>query len=468
MNAREHTDVLIVGGGFGGMNAALELDRLLRRRKLRAQVTLVSRTNFYLFTPLLAEVAAALVEPRHAANPVRRMLRRVRFVEGTVLALDPERREATFADENSRRRVFTYGHCILAPGSTTEFFGIAGLQDRALTIKSMGDAIRIRNHVVRLLERADPLPRGEREHLLTFAVVGGGLNGTEVAGELHDFVIGAVADYPNIEPRDVRMALIEARDHLAQELPRELGAYARRNLEARGVEVWLGAPVTAYHDGVLETRDGRRLRCETVIWSAGVRPSPLIAQVPGERVKGDDRLPTDEYLRVRGYDSLWAVGDSALVADPSGTGYQPPTAQHAVRQGRHTARNVAAALAGRPLAPFRYRGIGMLATLGRKRGVGQIFGLRVTGFPAWFAWRSYYLLALPRWERRIRVAFDWTLDLLFPPDIIELKVEPFAAEDAALGSPAARPAPTTTRAAPDRPSMRKAPQSRGPRGSRGR
>ncbi len=431
----DHTDVLIVGGGFGGMNAALTLDRLLRRR-LKARVTLISRTNFYLFTPLLAEVAASLVQSRHAVNPVRRMLKRVRFIEATVKRLDPEARRATFVDENGRERTLAYEHCILAPGSVTEFFGIEGLAEGALTLKTLGDAIRIRNHVVRILERADSLSADERRHLLSFAVVGGGLNGTEVAGELHDFVIEAVEDYPNIEPADVRMVLIEMRDHLAQELPPKVGAYAQSNLESRGMEVWLNARVTRYRDGVLQIHDGRSLETETVIWSAGVKPSPLIAQVKTERVERDDRLPVNALLQVRGYETLWAVGDCALIPDGDGQKYQPPTAQHAVRQGRHVAKNVYATLSGKLPTPFRYKGLGMLATLGRHRGAGQVLGIRLTGFLAWFAWRSYYLLALPRWDRRLRVAFDWTLDLLFPPDIVELKVEPLRAELEAGRAPA--------------------------------
>jgi NADH dehydrogenase len=418
----DHTDVLIIGSGFGGMNAALTLDRLLRRR-LKAQITLISRTNFYLFTPLLPEVAASLIESRHAVNPVRRMLKRVRFIEGTVLKLDPEGRRAIWMDESGRERTVTYAHCILAPGSVTEYFGIEGLAERAFTLKTIGDALRIRNHVVRNLERADALGPDERRHLLTFAVVGGGLNGTEVGGVLHDFVIEAVADYPAIDPADIRMVLIEMRDYLAQELPPEVGAYARSNLESRGIEVWLNARVTAYRDGVLQIHDGRSLDTATVIWNAGVKPSPLIAHVRTERVEGDDRLPTNDLLQVRGYETLWAVGDSALVPDGNGQAFQPPAAQHAVRQGRHAARNVCAVLDGRAPAPFRFKGLGMLATLGRHRGVGQVFGVRLKGFLAWFAWRTYYLLALPRWERRLRVAFDWTLDLLFPPDVVELKIE---------------------------------------------
>lgn len=428
MPRQEHTDVLIIGSGFGGMNAALKLDRLLQRR-LEARVTLVSRTNFYLFTPLLAEVAASMVESRHAVNPVRRMLKRVRFIEGTVRRLDPNGQRVQVIDENGHHRIFTYDHCILAPGSVTEFFGIDGLAENGLTLKTIGDAIRIRNRIVRLLERADSLPLAERRRLLTFAVVGGGLNGTEVAGELHDFVVHAVKDYPNIDPIDIRMVLVEMRESLAQELPAQIGAYAKRDLESRGIEVWLNARVTSLVSGILRIHDGRELATETVIWSAGVRPSPLIAQVRAERVEGDDRLPTNWFLQVRGYETLWAVGDSALVPDSSERRYQPPTAQHAVRQGRHVAANVHAALEGRPLQPFRYRGIGMLATLGRHRGVGQVLGLRLTGFPAWFAWRTYYLLALPRWERRIRVIFDWTLDLLFPPDVVQLKLEPPSARD---------------------------------------
>lgn len=423
MPARDHTHILIIGGGFGGMNAALVLERLLKRR-LKARVTLISRTNFYLFTPLLAEVVASLIEGRHAVNPIRRMLKRVRFIAGTVQRLDPDAREVSFVDENNRQHTLAYTHCILAPGSVTEFFGIDGLEEHAFTLKTLGDAIRIRNQVVRMLERADPLPPEERRQLLTFAVVGGGLNGTEVAGELHDFVVAAVEDYQNIERKDIRMVLIEMRDRLAQEMPAQVGAYAKRNLESRGLEVWLDARVTSYRSGLIKIHDGRELRTDTTIWSAGVRPSPLIAFVEAERVQGDDRLPTNEFLQVKGYETLWAVGDSALIPNGDDQPYQPPTAQHATRQGRHVARNLFAALKGKPLKPFRYHGIGMLATLGRHRGVGRILWLPLTGFLAWFAWRTYYLFALPRWERRIRVAFDWTLDLIFPPDIVELKVEP--------------------------------------------
>lgn len=423
MSQQSHSEVLIIGGGFGGMNAALRFERMLRRR-LDARVTLISRTNFYLFTPLLAEVAASLIQSRHAVNPVRRMLRRVRFIEGKVERLDPKGREVALVDENGRERRMTYDHCILAAGSTTAFFDIEGMAENSFTLKTLGDAIRIRNHVVRLLERADPLPAEERRPLLSFAVVGGGLNGTEVAGELYDFVRHAAEDYGNIEPDDIRMVLVEMRDRLAQELPPPVGDYARRNLESRGLEVWLNARVERYRDGVLRCADGRELATEAVIWTAGVRPSPLIQQVKAPRVEGDDRLPTNDFLQVKGYETLWAVGDCALIPNVDGQGYQPPTAQHAVRQGKHVARNVSAALQGKALKIFRYRGLGMLATLGHYRGAGQVFGLRLTGFTAWFAWRTYYLLALPRWERRLRVAFDWTLDLLFPPDIVELKVEP--------------------------------------------
>ena len=421
--SEERTDILIIGGGFGGMNAALKLDRRLKRG-LDARVTLISRTNFYLFTPLLAEVAASLIQARHAVNPVRRMLRRIRFIEGSVETLDPQLRQIEYIDENGSSRRMRYEHCLLAVGSVTHYFGIQGLEEHALTLKTLGDAIRIRNRVVRQLERADSLPTEERRRLLTFAVIGGGLNGTEVAGELHDFVMEAVGDYAGVSEGDIRMVLIEMRGRLAQELPEQVGAYARRNLERRGVEVWLEARVQRYAEGVLHMADGRELSAQTVIWTAGVRPSPLISQVAAERVEGDDRLPTDAYLRVHGYDTLWAVGDCALIPNDDGQTYQPPTAQHAVRQGRHVARNIAAALRGGSLEPFSYGGLGMLATLGRHRGVGQVYGVRLAGFAAWFAWRTYYLFALPRWERRLRVAFDWTLDLLFPPDIVEMKLEP--------------------------------------------
>ncbi len=418
----DRTDIVIVGGGFGAMNAAMALDHQLERG-LRAEVTLISRSNFFLFTPLLAEVAASLIEPRHAVNPIRRMLSRVRFIEGTVQGLDPVGRTVRFVDESRRSRLLSYQHCVLSPGGVTEFFGIPGLAENALTLKTLGDAVRIRNRI-NLLERAALLPKQERRPLLTFVVVGGGLNGIEVGGELHDFILKALEDYPSIDGGEIRMVLIEMLARLAQELPPELGIYARRNLESRGIEIWLPARVAAYESHCLRVHDGRQLEAETVIWTAGGRPSPLIRtiEVPWPR-GGDHRLPVNEYFQVRGYGTLWAVGDCALVPKPGG-GYQPPTVQHAVRQGRHVARNLVASLTGQNLKPHDYRGIGMLATLGRHRGVGQVMGVRLTGFLAWFAWRTYYLFALPRWERRFRVAFDWFLDLLFPPDIVELKVEP--------------------------------------------
>jgi NADH dehydrogenase len=418
----QRANVLIIGGGFGGVNAARRFDRLLGR-KLDAKVTLISRTNFYLFTPLLAEVAAALVDSLHAVNPIRRMFKRVRFIQGTVRHVDPAARSVDFVDENGEERAITYDHCILAPGSVTAFFGIPGLEEHAFTMKTMGDALQVRNHVVSLLERADAQSPEARADLLSFAVVGGGLNGTEVAGELYDFILRALKDYPTISESHVRMVLIEMRDHLAQELPRSVGAYCERNLASRGMEVWLNARVTRYNNGVLEVQDGRKLATRTVIWSAGVRPSPLIADIETERLPKDDRLPTDEFLRVRHFEDLWAIGDAAAIPDRVTESYMPPTAQHAVREGRHVALNVYRAIVGRPLEPFRYSSKGMLATLGRYRGAGRVFGVPLVGFFAWFAWRTYYLLALPRWERRIRVMIDWTLNLLFPPDIVQIKVE---------------------------------------------
>jgi len=429
----ERTDIVIVGGGFGGMNVALALDRQLKRG-LRAEVTFISRSNFFLFTPLLVEVAAALVESRHVVNPIRRMLKRVRFIEGTAQMVDPVRRTVNFVDQNGRSRLLSYEHCVLAPGSVAEFFGIQGLAENALTLKTLGDAIRIRNRIIDQLERAVLLSREERQALLSFVVAGGGLNGIEVAGELHDFVLKALEDYPLIDRREIRMVLIEMLDRLAQEVSPELGAYAQRNLESRGIEVWLRARVTAYESGRVRVHDGREINTEALIWTAGMRPSPLIHRIPIPHTEGrDERLPVNDYLQVRGYDTLWAVGDCALVPDAGGR-FHPPTAQHAVRQGKHLARNLVASLMGQKLEPFGYRGIGMLATLGRHRGVGRIRGMRLTGFLAWFAWRGYYLFALPGWERRLRVAFDWTLDLLFPPDIVELKVEPLQTGQEALSA----------------------------------
>jgi len=431
---------LIVGGGFGGISAARLLDRLLARG-LEARVTLVNRSNYFLFTPLLAEVAASLVEPRHVVTPIRRLLRRVAFVQGEVASIDTAARTALVRDGNGRETTLAWRHALLAPGSVTGYFGIEGMERNALTLKTLGDAVHVRNHVIELLERAALLDEAERRPLLTFAVVGGGLNGTEVAGELHDFVLKALDDYPAIRRSEIRMVLADLQPRLAREMPASLGDYARSHLESRGMEIWLETQVTALRDGRLETRDGRTLETATVIWTAGVRPSPLIEAIAADLTRGrvekqppdvppavkrDGRLPVNRFLQVEGFESLWAIGDSALIPDPGG-GFQPPTAQHAVRQGRLAARNIAAALQGRPLEPHGYKGIGLLATLGRYRGVGQVFGVKLTGFPAWFAWRSYYLWTLPRWDRRLRVATDWTLDLFLAPDIVELNLRPLEA-----------------------------------------
>lgn len=433
VNGLDRADVLIIGGGFAGVNAARRLDKKLRGSGGRT-VVLISRENFHLFTPLLAEVASSQIEPRHAVNSLRRMLKRVQYIQGTVTRLETDEKRVSFADENGRERELEYDHCVLACGSQTAFFGIPGLAGKAFTLKRIGDAIAIRNHVVRLLERAQLLPEAERSRLLTFAVGGGGLNGTEVMGELHDFVMRAVRDYPRIDPSEIRMVLIEMLDHLAQELPKELGSYAQRDLERRGVEVWLGSKIEKYESGVLRTADGRELRSDTVIWTAGVRPSTLIEQIPVEEDEEDQRLPTNTFLQVRGFDDLWAVGDCALIRDSEDGSVHPPTAQHAVRQGRGVADNVWSALHDQQLKPFSYRGRGMLASLGQHRGIGQVFGVRLAGFAAWFAWRSYYLMALPRWDRRIRVAIDWTLDLMFKRDVIQLQVEPTEGSMAAAAS----------------------------------
>ena len=249
VNDWDRADVLIIGGGFAGVNAATRLERKLRGHDSQS-VVLISRDNFHLFTPLLAEVASSQIESRHAVNPLRRMLKRVRYIQGTVTRLETDENRVGFVDENGRERTMEYKHCILACGSETAFFGIPGLAGNAFTLKRIGDAIAIRNHVVRLLERTQLLPEAERTGLLTFAVGGGGLNGTEVMGELHDFVMRAVQDYPTIDPGEIRMVLIEMLDHLAQELPEQLGAYAQRDLERRGVEVWLESKIEEYESGV--------------------------------------------------------------------------------------------------------------------------------------------------------------------------------------------------------------------------
>ena len=408
------TRVVILGGGFGGIHAALELEKVLARRP-DLEVTLVARDNFFLFTPMLHEVAASDLELSTIVNPLRKMLRRVGTFIGSVEGIDLERRRVRVAhgtDEHCHE--LPYDHLVLALGSSTNFFGLPGVEECALTMRTVGDAMALRTRIINLLEEANSeCAAGVRQPLMTFLVAGGGFAGVETLGGINDFVREALRFFPNLRPENLRMILVAPDATILPELGPKLGGYAQRKLAARGVEIVNGVKVRAVDGDLVELTDGRTIRATTLIWTAGTAPNPVIAALPVPKRGG--RILVNECLEVPGWPGVWALGDCAMVPDGRG-GFHPPTAQHALREGRAAAQNVAAALAGTAPRPFRFRTLGQLAAIGRRTGVANVLGWNFSGFVAWWLWRTIYLSKLPRFEKKVRVALDWTLDLCFAKD----------------------------------------------------
>jgi NADH dehydrogenase len=429
-------DVVIVGGGFGGAFAAHRLERLLRDR--HEQVLLVAPENFVLFSPLLPEAAAGTLEPRHCVVPLRELLRRTELLAGEVTDVDVGGRTVRIADVNGDELTVGFGTVVLAPGSVPAVLPIPGLAEHAVGFKTLADAIWLRNRVLRQLEAAAVTDEGgRRRELLTFTFVGGGYAGVEALAELESLARDALRTYTRLRPADLRWVLVEATDTLLPGLDARLARYTEAELRRRGVEVHLGTRLSSCTDRVVVLSDPgvAPYVSETIVWTAGQRPSPMVAGL-GLPVDDRGRLVVDDHLRARGATGVYAIGDSAAVPDPEG-GLAPATAQHALRQGWTAARNVAADLgAGRP-GRFAYRTRGLAVTLGKYRGTVQVRRLTFRGFPAWWMGRSYHLLMVPGLARKARVVADWTLALFFPRDVSQL---------GSLGHP--RPLAETPGAAP--------------------
>src|SRR5262249_10663448 len=367
--------VLILGGGFGGVYAALELEKVLARGEA-LEVTLVTRDNFFLFTPMLHEVAAGDLELGTIVNPLRKLLRRVSTFVGSVEAIDLRARQVRVSHGlDGHTHELPYDQLVLALGSSTNFFGLPGVERCALTVKSLRDAVALRNRLITHLEEASSeCAAGARQPLLTFVVAGGGFAGVETLGGSHDFVREAVRFYPNLRAERLRMILVTPDPVILPELGPELGAYAQRKLAARGVEIITGVRVRGVRDEVVELSDGRAIPASTLIWTAGTAPHPLVASLPVANRGG--RILVDGHCAVPGWPGVWALGACALVPDVRSGGFHPPTAQHALRQGRTVGRNVAAAILGRPRTPFRFSTLGQLAAIGRRTGVANVLGIR--------------------------------------------------------------------------------------------
>lgn len=412
--------IVIVGGGFAGIAVARRLERRLRPGE--AEIVLLSRENYTLFTPMLPEVTSGELEVRHVVTPIRAQLDRTRFVLADVDAVDVQRRTVTYHHVLTGKSVVQpYDHVIFALGSSTSDFGLPGVAEHAWALKTLEDADALRNHLVWLLELADTIDDAKRrERLLRLVVVGGGFTGVETAGEIVELFRSVLRFYKRLSAENVHVLLVEAGPTLLAGLPAKMGEYSRRVLERRGVEVLTGDGVTGADEHGLDLQSGRRIESETIVWSAGVKPSATIANVDLRKTKRG-AIETRPDMSVAGADGVWALGDCASIPDEAG-GVYPMTAQHAIREGPRLADNIVAVLRGQATKPFRYESLGMMAALGGRKAVAQLPGNRViTGFIAWFFWRTYYLLRLPGLDRKLRVAFDWTLELLFPRDTAELR-----------------------------------------------
>jgi NADH dehydrogenase len=423
------TRIVVLGGGFAGVAVARRLEKKLRRGE--AEIALVSRDNFTLFTPMLPEVSSGGLEPRHVATPVRAQLHRTKFVLGEIadVDLDANAVEARHPITGDVTRL-EYDHIVLALGSVTSTFGIPGVAEHTLPLKTLEDAETLRNRVIAALEQAVvTTPGSERDRLLTFVVVGGGYTGCECAGELVDFFHSIVKFYRPLQMRDVRMILIEGGTALLPDLPAAMGRYTTRHLARRGVELIIGDGVTRIDRDGIALHSGAHVSSATVVWSAGVRPSPVLRDLPGCTHARNGGLVTNEDMSVAGRPGGWALGDSAWIPTRAGaeqsdkTAWYPATAQHAIREGPTLADNIIATLRGKPTKPFRYSSLGTMASLGGRRGVAALpGGFVLTGFLAWFLWRGYYLARLPGLDRQVRVAFDWAIGVIFPRDIAELRL----------------------------------------------
>jgi NADH:ubiquinone reductase (H+-translocating) len=421
--------IVILGGGFAGMRTAECLEDKLRG-DFSITLTLVNDTNALLFTPMLAEVAGSSLEASHISTPLRSTLRRTEFIRGTVAEVDLEKRLVILrgdagTDGAPGRQDVPYDQLVFALGSISNYLGMTNIEKFAFNFKSLLDAIRIRNHVIEMFERADLVSDPAlRSSLLTFVVAGGGFAGVELAGALNDFAHGILADYPRIHPHELNIVLVHSRDRILPELSESLARYAQEKMQLRGVSFRLDTRIVDAHPGVVLLSEGK-IHTETLVWTAGTAPSPLLKSLPLEKDKRG-AVVVDSTLAVPGRAGLWAIGDCAAVHDATSGHPCPPTAQFALREAEVLAGNILAQLEGRPARGFHFNSLGALCVVGHQTACAELRiplvpgkFLRFSGLFAWLLWRGIYLAKLPGLERKIRVLIDWTIELFFPRDIVQ-------------------------------------------------
>jgi NADH:ubiquinone reductase (H+-translocating) len=413
--------ILVLGGGFGGVATVRHLERGLRGHS-GVEISLVSRENFFVITPLLFEACSGRLELRHCAQPIRAALRRARFVEATVERVDLERQIVRAVAVEGGTHELPYDHLVVALGASTNQQLIPG-SSNAFTFKTMADALVLRNHLIEQFERADAASDpAMRRGCLTAVVIGGGLVGVELLGELTAFSDDVLRFYPRLRRDEIRFLLFEAGTRILPEIDETLAVVAARVLQQRGADIRVSTPVRAIEHGRVRLAN-EIIDAGTIVLAAGIVPSAIATAIP---ILHDQRgrIAVDGTMRSRSHMNVWALGDCAAIPGPDGRTY-PALAQHTVREARHLARNIQAVIEGHAPTPFVFRPLGTMASLGHTRAVARVFGLRLTGFVAWWIRRTYYLFQMPRWDRRLRIVLDWTVALFFRPDItkVELRVE---------------------------------------------
>ncbi len=429
--------IVILGGGFAGMQTALSLEDEFHTNP-GVSFSLISETNALLFTPMLAEVAGSNLEPSHISTPLRSSLHRTQFTRASVASVDLERRRVILATDpidmtgsNSAQpdpgetHEIPYDHLVFALGSVSNYLGMVDLEKYSFDFKSLLDAIRIRNHVIEMFEKADrETDPVRRRALLTFVIAGGGFAGVELAGAVNDFAHGILADYPRLPPDDLSVILVHSHDTILPELSESLGRYALQRMRERGVIFRLKVRLVDAKPGKVILSDGE-IAAETLVWTAGVAPSPVVKALDLPKSKRG-ALTVDATLAIPGHDGLWALGDCAAVFDAKSKNAVPPTAQFALREAAVLAKNIRAQIEGRPLKPFHFNSLGSLCVIGHQTACAELtvpfsrnLSMRFSGLLAWAMWRFIYLAKLPGLEQKIRVLTDWTVELFFPPDIVQ-------------------------------------------------
>jgi NADH dehydrogenase FAD-containing subunit len=441
--------ILILGGGFAGIEV---LDRLQKafQDDVKIDITLVSRDNFFLFTPMLPEVSSGSIETRHIITPVRTFCKRARFFEAKTESIDLKYQRVSISHNigkeeepvDQRSHVLEYDYLVIALGGETNFFGNNEIAKHSFTMKTVGDAMILRNHVINMLEQADIEHEDQelKKRLMTFVVVGGGFSGVETIGELNDFIRDSTKHYyHNLEDKDARVVLVNSGNRLLPEVSDDLAEFTLQKLRENKIEVLLNTRVSGAASNNVVLNDGSTISSHTLIWTGGVKPDPLVSKIIDcERDQKSGKIISNNYLQLRGWNNVFAIGDCAYITDPNTGLAYPPTAQYAIRQAKVASENIicdvrqrtsataqsttAKASTNETAKKFDYRTKGIMALIGKRNGVGELYGYKIHGFLAWWLWRMYYLGNLPTLDKRVRVMVDWIIDLLFRRDVTRLKV----------------------------------------------